>query len=153
MAEAQEARRGRHGEDTQGRRERRRKEGQEGLDGLKLPIPEWVFDKYPEGSFVHRWFRAEKGRIYSKTQADDWDPVDGVDHVPGAHDQHGNAVDHVLCVKYRDWWEADRAKADVRRRETEDQMRRGVVAGKGDDAGEAGLTSEISYASGLNRLR
>ena len=149
MTEVQEARRGRKGD----RRERRRKEGDAEVLGLKLPIPQWVYDKYPKTEFRHRWFRAESGRMFAKTKADDWDPVEGIEPVPGAHDQHGTPVEHVLCVKYLDWWKADRAKMEARRIEVEEQIRRGDVTGKGDDAGGEALSSDVSYASESNRLR
>ena len=140
-------------------RERPRKgETSDGL-GLKLPIPDWVFDKYPKSLFRHRWFRAEKGRMYAKTQVGDWAPVEGVDPVPGANDQHGNPVEHILCVTRLDWWQAYRAKKEVRRREIEEQFRRGNVTGQGDDASGDRLDPTTSYAGDSegnftkNRLR
>lgn len=120
--------------------------------GLKLPIPDDVYQKYPKTLFRHRWIRAEKSRMYAKTKVGDWEPVEGVDPVPGAADQHGNAVEHVLCVTRRDWWEEDRAKREDRRKEIEAQFRRGKVTGQGDDASGAGLSPEISYAEPSNRL-
>lgn len=155
MSEQQEVRRGPgrppRAVVAEGRRERRRTGGSPETLGLKLPIPDWVYDKYPKTEFVHRWFRAEKGRMYAKTQADDWDAVEGVDAVPGAADHHGNPVDHVLCVKYRDWWESDRGVREERRRETDEQIRTGRVEGKGDDAHGDSHNPDTDYNQEVTR--
>lgn len=147
--ESQQPARGRPGRDDD-RRKRRRKEGvEEGLD-LKLPIPDFVLEKFPSTQFRHRWFRDEPGRLAAKFK-EDWDPVEGVDPVPGAHDKFGNPINHVLHVKHLDWYEQDRARMEDRRKETIKQMERGTVRGQGDDAGQT-LRSEVSYADAGNRL-
>lgn len=133
------------------RRERRRKDGEAENAGLRLAIPDWVYDKYPKNAFRLAWIRGDTARMQFK-HGQDWDPVDGVEPVPGAADRHGNPVNHVLCVKRVEWVMEDRAKAEDRRKHIEDQATRGRVTGKGDDAGE-GLSEAVSYADGANRLR
>ena len=132
------------------RRERRRTE--EGTDdlGVKLPIPDWVYDKFPATTYRHRWFRDEPGRIATKFKQD-WDAVEGVDPVPGAHDRHGQPCNHILHIKHLDWYLQDRAKMEERRKTIVKQMERGSVRGVGDDAGE-NLRPEVSYADASNRL-
>ncbi len=135
----------------EGRRPRRRKDGETEVMGLRLPIPDGINEKFPKSEYRLRWFRDEPGRLHRAYQ-NDWDAVEGVAPVPGAHDANGNPCNHILCVKYQDWWLQDRAKAEERRKVIEDQAVKGAVAGKGDDAG-AGLRSEVSYADASNRLR
>lgn len=135
---------------TADRRERRRVEGTEEGNDLKLPIPDWVYEKYPAAEYRHRWFRDEPGRLATKFKAD-WDPVEGVDPVPGAQDKFGNPINHVLHIKFQDWYEQDRTKMEDRRKETIKQMERGAIKGEGDDAGKT-LRSEFSYADAANRL-
>lgn len=141
-------------------RDRQRKgETEDGL-GLKLPVPDWVYEKYPKTLFRHRWFRAEKGRMYAKTKVGDWEPVEGVDPVPGAADQHGNPVDHVLCITRLDWWQADRAKKEKRRKQIEEQFRRGNISGgsnvvDGEVVAEGGVLQPDTYTAEVaqaNRL-
>lgn len=147
--ESQSAPRGRQPR-TADRRERRRPEGYTEDNDLKLPIPDWVYDKFPTSDYRHRWFRDEPGRLATKFKMD-WDPVEGMDPVPGAQDKFGNPISHILHVKYQDWYEQDRAKMEERRKETIKQMERGTVKGQGDDAGQT-LRSEVSYADAANRL-
>lgn len=138
---------------TEGRRARRRPDGV-GTDevSLKLAIPTWVKEKYPETEFVHRWFAARPGRIEWAKQ-NDWDPVEGgeIKAVP-ATDKDGNAAPHMLFVKYRDWYEADRGHREASRLELEQQMLRKGAQAKGDNGGET-LSSDVSYADASNRLR
>jgi hypothetical protein len=150
IEQQQPARRGRPPRATDDRRERRRKEGDLEEFDLKLPIPDWVLDKFPSAEYQHRWFRDEPGRL-AIMHKQDWDPVEGVDPVPGAQDKFGQPIKHVLMVKYLDWYEADRAKMEDRRKEVVKQMERGNVKGAGDDAGQT-LRSEVSYADASNRL-
>src|SRR3569833_3442028 len=70
------------------RRERRRKDGEVQNAGLRLAIPDWVYEKYPETQFRHRWLRDDPGRIMQKNN-EDWDPVEGVNPVPGARGRGG----------------------------------------------------------------
>lgn len=132
------------------RRERRRKAETADDLGIRLPIPDWVYDKYPATEFRHRWLRDEPGRIATKYNQD-WDPVEGIDPVPGAQDRHGNPCNHILHIKKLDWYQQDRAKMEDRRKAIVKQMERGDVRGVGDDAGE-NLRTEISYADASNRL-
>lgn len=133
------------------RRERRRKDGEAQNAGLRLDIPEWVYEKYPRTNFRLAWIRDEAARVQQKHN-EDWDPVEGVNPVPGAHDRHGNPVNHILHVKRIEWVRADREAKEIRRRQIEDQATRGKVSGRGDDAGE-GLAETVSYADASNRLR
>lgn len=135
---------------TAERRERRRKDGDIEGNDLKLPIPDWVAEKYPATDYRLRWFRDEPGRLATKFKQD-WDPVEGVQPVPGAQDKFGNPINHVLHVKHEDWYQADRARMEDRRAEIIKQMERGTVKGQGDDAGQT-LRSEVSYADAANRL-
>lgn len=132
------------------RRERRRTPETVDDSGLKLPIPDWVYDKYPKSEYTHRWFRDEPGRIATKFKQD-WDAVEGVEPVPGAHDRHGQPCDHILHIKMLDWYLQDRAVLDERRKAIVKQMERGEVRGNGNDAGE-NLRPEVSYADAANRL-
>ena len=147
--ESQKPERGRPQRNAE-RRERRWEGGEADNGDLKLPIPDWVSEKFPESEYRHRWFRDEPGRIAAHFKRD-WDPVEGVDPVPGAQDKFGNPISHILHVKYRDWYEQDRAKMEDRRKETLRQMERGHISGEGDDAGKT-LRSEVSYADSANRL-
>jgi len=136
----------------QDRRDKRVRTGGSDSEGLKLPIPDHVRDKYPSASFEFYWFTGTTDRLDSAKRRD-WHPVDGEGtKIPGATDKHGNSVDHVLCVKPRDWYDADRGHREASRLELEENMRRGNVAGRGDDAGQT-LSSDVSYASASNRLR
>jgi len=133
------------------RRERRRKDGEVQNAGLRLAIPDWVYEKYPETQFRHRWLRDEPGRIMQKYN-EDWDPVEGVNPVPGAHDRNGDPVKLILHVKRKEWADQDRARAEERRRDIERQAERGRVTARGDDAG-ATLAENVAYADDANRLR
>jgi hypothetical protein len=133
------------------RRERRRKDGEAENAGLRLAIPDSVYERYPRNAFRLAWIRGDTARMHQK-HGQDWDPVDGVDPVPGAIDRHGNPVNHILCAKRLEWVMEDRARAEERRKLVEDQAARGRVSGKGDDAGE-GLSEKVSYTDGANRLR
>lgn len=133
------------------RRERRRKDGEFENAGLRLAIPDWVYEKYPKSEYRVAWVRGDNARMQQKYN-EDWDPVEGVDPVPGAYDRHGNPVNHVLCVKRMEWVREDRDRKEERRKAIEDQASRGKVSGKGDDTGEA-LADNISYTDGNNRLR
>lgn len=151
MIEHQEpARRGRPPRATDDRRPRRRQEGALEEFDVKLPIPDFVLEKYPSTEYQLRWFRDEPGRI-AAIHKQDWDAVEGVAPVPGAQDKFGNPINHILQVKYLDWYEADRAKMEDRRKEMVKQMERGSVKGAGDDTGPT-LGSEVSYADAANRL-
>ncbi len=150
----EQARRGRPPRQEESpRRERRRREGDAETLGLKLPIPDWVRDKYPPAQFAYYWFTGTAARLH-QAHKNDWDPVEGGEggRLPGASDKEGKPTDHVLCVKYKDWYEQDRRPREALRLEQEEQMRRGNVAGQGDDAGGAALSSDVSYASENNRL-
>jgi len=138
----------------QERRNKRSRTGDSDSDGLKLPIPDWVRDKYPPSEFEYYWFTGTPDRMHS-AQKRDWYPADGGEGAkqPGASDKHGNPVEHVLCVKPRGWYNEDRGRREGARLELEDQMRRGNVAGKGEDAADSALSSDISYASASNRVR
>lgn len=156
-ADTQPARRGRprrNAELPENWRDRQRRGETDDGFGMRLPIPEEVYDRYPRTLFKHRWFRAEKGRMYAKTKIGDWEPVEGVDPVPGAADSQGNPVEHVLCVTRLDWWKADRAKRETARKAVEEQFRRGNVAGKGDDASSATLQPDdyTAETAAANRL-
>ena len=153
MTDQEPARRGRPPrteERATDRRERRRTEDVQDDMEVKLPIPSWVTDKFPVAEYQHRWFRDEPGRLATQYKKD-WDPVEGVAPVPGAQDKFGNPINHVLHVKYLDWYEQDRARLEERRKEVTQQMERGSVMGKGDDAGQT-LRSEVAYADAGNRL-
>lgn len=153
MTESVEAQKGHkiEAQRPQERRERRRKDGEAENAGLRLAIPDWVYEKYPRNAFRLAWIRGDTARMQQK-HGQDWDPVEGIEPVPGAADRHGNPVNHVLCAKRLEWVMEDRAKAEDRRKHIEDQATRGRVTGKGDDAGEA-LSEAVSYADGANRLR
>lgn len=144
MTEQQKPRR----EET--RRTRRRTAETTDDTGIKLPIPDWVYDKYPVTEYQHRWFRDEPGRIATKYKQD-WDPVEGVDAVPGAHDRHGQPCNHILHIKLLEWYNQDRVALEDRRKQIVKQMERGNVRGVGDDSGE-NLRPEVSYADAANRL-
>ena len=131
------------------RRERRRKDFTQGDDGSRLNIPPEVLKAYPRERFVLRWFRNEEVRVKSK-QAEDWDPVENVEPVPGATDRHGQPIDHILMVKHRDWYDADRAHLEVSRREIEKQALRGQVKGQGGGVG-GDIDEGVRY-TGNNRL-
>ena len=153
------ARRGRppkqNGEDGSAiheRRERRRKDGEEQNAGLRLVIPDWVREKYPESQYAYCWIINEPVRI-ADAHKRDWDPVDGVDRIPGAYDRHGAPTDHILHVKRQEWVREDREKAEAQRRQIEAQAERGRVTGRGDDASGAGLSENVSYTEASNRLR
>lgn len=133
------------------RRERRRKDGEGENAGLRLAIPEWVYEKYPRATYRLAWLRDEAARVQQKHN-EDWDPVEGVTPVPGAHDRHGHPVNHILHVKRLEWVKDDRERKETTRRLIEDQATRGKVSGRGDDAGE-GLADSVSYADASNRLR
>ena len=153
MTDIEQARRGRTPQSgTEARRDRRMKEGQTETEGLKLPIPDWVSEKFPASEYEFYWFRDTQGRLYAAHKRD-WDPLDGVEPVPGAADEHGRPVNHVLHIKFKDWVLADRDKREGARKQIEGQMKRGeVAAGKGDDATGATLSRDISYASESNTL-
>lgn len=158
MTEDSIARRGRppkqegaDGDAILNRRERRRKDGEEQNAGYRLVIPEWVREKYPEGQYAYCWIVNEPARI-ADAHSRDWDPVDGVDRIPGAFDRHGNPADHILHVKRREWVREDLEKREVGRRQIEEQAARGRVTGRGDDNGP-GLSESVSYAEASNRLR
>lgn len=151
MIENQEpVRRGRPPRATDDRRQRRRTEATTEEFDVKLPIPDWVQEKYPSTEYQLRWFRDEPGRL-ATMHKQDWDTVEGVEPVPGAQDKYGQPIKHILQVKYLDWYEQDRAKMEDRRKEVVKQMERGSVKGAGDDAGQT-LRSEVSYADAANRL-
>lgn len=134
------------------RRERRRKDGDIDNAGLRLTIPDWVREKYPKTEFQLAWISDDPTRMRQKHQ-EDWDPVEGVSPVPGAFSrQLQKPVDHILHVKRMEWVQADRAKAEERRKRTEEQAAIGKASGKGDDAG-VNLPDNVSYADASNRLR
>jgi|GEM_PF-6781086 len=133
------------------RRKRRRKDGEAQNAGLKLAFPDWVHEKFPDKEFRKAWIRDDGARVLQKHN-EDWDPIEGVDPVPGAYDRHGNPVNHIAIVKRLDWVQEDRAKKEVMRKQIEDQTARGIVSGQGDDAG-GGLAQKVSYTDGANRLR
>lgn len=133
------------------RRKRRRKDGEAQNAGMKLVFPDWVHEKFPKTDFRVAWIRDDAGRVLQKHN-EDWDPIEGVDPVPGAFDRHGNPVNHIAVVKRRDWVQEDRDKKEVLRKQIEDQTSRGNVSGQGDDKG-AGLAQSVSYTDGANRLR
>ena len=135
------------------RRAKRRQEGATEDEGLKLPIPDWVREKYPPTEFEYYWFTGTPARLH-QAQKKDWYPVDGGEgaRLPGASDKEGLPVEHILCVKPKEWYVADRSPREALRLEQEEQMLRGNLAGKGDDAGAGGLSSDISYASASNRV-
>lgn len=152
MADMQ-VREGRRPTQAEPRRERRRREGETETLGMKLPVPDWVHEKYPSSQFEYYWFTGTPARLH-QAHKNDWDRVEGEGtEIPGALDPEGKPVPHVLCVKYKDWYEQDRAPREAARREQEEQMRKGSVAGRGDDASGEVLSSDVSYASPNNRLR
>jgi len=137
----------------EGRRERRRPElGDTDEASLKLAIPDWVKDKYPESEYVYRWFASSPARMLV-AKRNDWDAVEGVDSVP-ATDKDGKPADHILHVKYRDWYDSDRAPKEARRKDLEKQMLRGAVKDRGDGEGDT-LSEKFQYeeAASQNRLR
>jgi len=133
------------------RRERRRKDGEAENAGMRLAIPDWAYEKYPKSHFKLAWIVDSPGRLYQKMK-EDWDPVDGAEHVPGASDKNGNPANHVLCVKLREWDEADKASLETKRREIERQAEGGKVTGRDADP-EPTLAENVSYAGASNRLR
>lgn len=133
------------------RRKRRRKDGEAQNAGLRLAIPDGVQERYPKTDFRLAWVRDDPGRMQQKHN-EDWDPVEGVEPVPGAHDKHGNPVKHILMVKRQEWVQEDRDKKERARKLIEDQANRGKVTGQGADAG-GGLAETVSYTDGSNRLR
>ncbi len=135
---------------TEGRRERRRTAGAPETMGLKLEIPTWVKDKYPERQFVYRWFVNAPGRA-EWAHANDWDRVEGADEVH-ATDKDGRPAPHVLHVKHRDWYETDRRPREDARDELQKQMERGNVTEKGDGAGET-LSQRHQYAEATSSNR
>ena len=134
------------------RRERRRKDGDANNAGMRLSIPDWVRDKYPKTEFKLAWITEDPARMAQKYN-EDWDPVAGVDPIPGAFSRQLNKpVNHILHAKRMEWVESDRVKAEARRKRIEEQAATGKVSGKGGDAGES-LSENISYADASNRLR
>lgn len=133
------------------RTERRRKDGDGDNMGLRLAIPDWVYEKYPRQHYKLRWLTDEPGRVAMKHR-EDWDRVEGVSPVPGSYDRNGNPASQVLFVKRMEWVLEDRKHAETRRRDIEQQMERGRITGKGDDAGTS-LAEDITYADESNRLR
>lgn len=136
--------------DTAKRPQRRRKDGDTETMGLRLPIPDEVYEKYPSTQYRHYWFRDEPGRIKRK-YSQDWDVVEGIEPIPGAMDRNGRLVDHILCVKLKEFDQQDKDKAEQRRKGIEAQMERGVVAG---DASGSSLGKQYQYeeATQGNRL-
>lgn len=150
MTEQAQRGRPRKEEQPEDRRERRRKDGALENAGMRLTIPEWVLEKYPETEYRLAWITDDGARVQQKHNQD-WDPVGGIEPVPGAFDRHGNPVKQVLHVKRADWDAADKHKLEIRRREIEDQAQRGKVSSK-SDAGDA-LDDRTTYADASNRLR
>lgn len=151
MADVEQARRGQRGAGAD-RRQRRYSGEQTEVEGLNLPIPDWVKEKFPSSEYELRWFVNTPDRMHNAHKRD-WDPVEGVDPVPGAVDKNGTPREHVLSVKFKDWCEQDRDRREVARKEIEGQMRRGegVPSVDKDAAGER-LSRDVSYASESNRL-
>ena len=104
--------------------QRRRRRGDENLTASrKMPIPPEVQEWADREGMHLRWVNDESDRIRRLTNYDDYDPVEGVEPVPVVTDRKaGTVVKAHLLAKRRDFVEEDRAKAEERRKGTEDSL-------------------------------
>lgn len=112
---------------------RRRDDGTiDGTLSLKLAVPPEIRQKLTEEGREWRWANDTGNRIYQLTKLDDWDPVEGVPKQTVVIDKkNGTTCKAILLSKPTAYMEADRAKLDARRRETEEAMVEGGVPSAG----------------------
>lgn len=112
---------------TEERQERRRRRDTD-IDGsqrLKLAIPEEVSARLASEGREPRWVNDEGNRIHQLTVNDDYDRVDGVEPKVAGTSKDGKPIKAYLHSKPKAFIEEDRAKADLKRRETETALLRG----------------------------
>lgn len=135
---------------------RRRADGT--IDGnlsKRLHIPENVEARLKADGLTPRWVNDEGNRIFNLTERDDYDAVAGVEPVPVGTSKDGKPIMAHLLAKRNDFILEDRAKAEQRRRETE----QGMVGGRiptpdGNSApvrGVAGAAAYVDRASSIGR--
>lgn len=71
-------------------------------------------------AYVYRWINDSLGRLYAKTQQDDWDKVDG--EAPRIVDigADGQPMKAHLCRKRKEFYDADKAEDLAKLKEQED---------------------------------
>jgi hypothetical protein len=123
---------------TEMRRERRRRQDGD-LDAsarLKLAIPPEVKEKLAREGLTPRWVRDDPGRI-QQLQAEDWDPVPGVQSVAASRTDPGQMV---LMAKREDWYHEDRKPLSETNKANE------KAAMRGDAPPGEGVSTDGFYA-------
>lgn len=116
---------GRAAQETQ----RRRRRGDEALNAAqRLPIPPEV-QAWADREGMHlRWVNDEGNRMHRFTMQDDYDKVAGVEPVPTMTNVAGQPVLAHLLAKPKDFIREDQAKAEEKRKLTEDALFRSPEA-------------------------
>ena len=136
--------------------QRRRRRGDSELSaGKRLHIPEEVQARLDAQGLVPRWVTDDGDRIQRLTKLDDYDPVEGVEPVPGVTRKDGTPTKAHLLAKRRDFIEEDQAKAEARRKATEEALFRtpdaADAAGAGRNPNPASAQRYVAPESRIGR--
>ena len=137
---------------------RRRQDDDEGRN-MKLHVPEGAKDS----AYVYRWVNNKPGRIKQLTQRDDYDIVNVTDESIDVGSAGGTVVtrtvdrnegdEAVLIRKPREYYEADKAKADRRLDALDEQLRHGAApSSEGLSGSEAYVPNGVNGRDGRNTI-
>lgn len=131
--------------------ERRRRQDDDQGRNMKLHVPENAKDP----NFVYRWVNNKPGRIKQLTKMDDYDIVNVTDESIDVGSAGGSVVtrtvdskegdEAVLIRKPRQYYEADKAKADARLDAQDEHLRKGAAPSS------EGLSGSEAYVPGGRR--
>jgi len=130
------------GRAAQERAQRRRRSDEALSASRRLPIPPEIEAELKAKGLKPRWVNDEGNRIYRLTQQDDYDKVDGVDPVPVGTGPDGKPILAHLLAKPVDFVSEDQARADSKRKLTEEALFRTP-----DAADQAGAGSNPNPAT------
>jgi hypothetical protein len=135
---------------------RRRRDDTNFQQTAKMAIPEEVMERLKAEGRSPRWVNDERNRIHNLTVNDDYDKVEGVDPVPVGTREDGTPLLAHLLSKPTEFLREDQAKAEARRKATEEGMVKGKMPVKTDD-GEVlvpvqGARGAETYADKANTI-
>ena len=141
------------------RTERRRRQDDDAGRNMKLHVPENAKDP----NFVYRWVNNKPGRIKQLTQQDDYDIVNVTDESIDVGSAGGTVVtrtvdrsegdEAVLIRKPREYYDADKAKADKRIDAMDEQLRQGSASSsEGLSGSEAYVPGGVKGRDGRNTI-